>query len=193
MEDFSKIGMALRKELLGGELPPSIPCRDTLIRIVVNIEKDYKEAERLYDLFVQKALLTEEEAQGELENLRFDKLYDAAERLLKEGSSYEEAKSILEEVAEMDERTAPIYRTLGDYYLESKMEEKALQCFRKAIVKNPLISGVKRNPRNLSKKLGVEVELDEEEALNILQKREDRKYLVGKERVGKCICRDKAI
>lgn len=171
LEKFSKIGSALKKDF-DGELPPSILCRDTLIHIVVDIEKDYEEGERLFNLFVQKGLLTQEDAKDKLQNLRIDRMHSKAEELLEKGN-FEESKSIYDEIIEMDEsQAADIYKTLGNYFLENKREQEALQCFQKSVHANPLISGVKSKLQKLSKKLGIEVESTEEEVLNILQEKE---------------------
>ncbi len=72
LEEFPKMGNALKKDF-NGELPPSIPCRDALIHIVVDIEEDYEEGERLVNLFYQKGLLTQEESRDKLKKLRFNK------------------------------------------------------------------------------------------------------------------------
>lgn len=171
LEDFSKISMALKKDF-DGELPPSIPCRDTLIHIVVDIEKNYKEGERLFNLFVQKGLLTKEKAQDELQKLKIDRLYGSAKELLEKGN-FKEAKSIFDQIIEIDKSQAvDIYKMLGNYFLENKMEQEALQYFQKAIAINPLIGGVKSKLQKLSKKLGVKVESNEEKILNILQDKE---------------------
>ena len=71
LNEFSEIEKALKKEFYG-ELPPIIPCRDTLIHIVVDIEKDYDEAERLFSLLAQKGLFTQEEVEKKLKNLKIE-------------------------------------------------------------------------------------------------------------------------
>lgn len=171
LEEFSEIGNALKKDF-DGELPPSILCRDTLIHIVVDIEKDYDEGERLFNLFVQKGLRTEEEAQGELKNIKIDRMHSEAEKLLDKGK-FEEAKFILDTIIGIDEsQAADIYKMLGNYFLEKRREQEALEYFQKAIIVNPLINGVKSKLQKLSKKLGVEVKSIEKEVLNILQEKE---------------------
>lgn len=171
LEEFPKIGHALKKDF-DGKLPPSIPCRDTLIHIVVDIEKDYEEGERLFNLFVQNGLLTEKEAQDELKNIKIDRTHSEAEKLLDKGK-FEEAKSILDTIIDIDEsQAADIYKMLGNYFLEKQREQEALEYFQKAISANPLISGVKSKLQKLSKKLGVEVKSTEKEVLNILQEKE---------------------
>jgi tetratricopeptide (TPR) repeat protein len=171
LEEFSKIGSALKKDF-DEELPPIIPCRDTLIRIVVNIEKDYDEGERLFNLFVQKGLLTQEEAQDRLKNLKIDKMHSEAKKLLDKGK-FVEAKPILDTIIDMDESQAgDIYKMLGNYFLKNQREEEALEYFQKSMTANPLISGVERKLQKLSRKLGVKVESHKKDALNILQDKE---------------------
>jgi tetratricopeptide (TPR) repeat protein len=171
VEDFSEIGSELKKDF-DGELPPSIPCRDTLFHIVVDIEKDYEEGERLLNLFTQKGLLTQQEAEDKLLILKIKLLYSKAEKLLENGE-YEKAKSILNKIIEMDKTQAgEVYKKLGNYLLKNKMEREALQYFQKALVASPLIGGVKKKLQKLSEKLGVKIESKEEEALNILKDKE---------------------
>lgn len=171
LEEFSKIGHALKK-YFDGKLPPSIPCRDTLIHIVIGIEKDYEEGERLFNLFIQNGLITEEEAQDELKNIKIGRMHSEAEKLLDKGK-FEKAKSILDTIIDIDEsQAADIYKMLGNYFLEKQMKQEAIEYFQKAISANPLISGVKRKLQKLSKKLGVEVKSTEKEVLNILWEKE---------------------
>lgn len=171
LEEFSEIGNALKRDF-DGELPPSILCRDILIHIVVDIEKDYDEGECLFHLFVQKGLLKKEEAQDELQNLRIKRMHGKAKELLEKGN-FEEAKSIYDEIIEVDKsQAAHIYKMLGDYFLEKQREQEALEYFQKSISANPLIGGVKSKLQKLSKKLGVEVESSVEAVLDILQEKE---------------------
>lgn len=171
LEEFSEIGNALKKDF-DGELPPSILCRDTLIHIVIDIEKDYDEGERLFHLFVQKGLLTKKEAQDELQRLRIDRLNSKAKELLEKGN-FEEAKSIYDEIIGVDKsQAADIYKILGNYFLEKRKEQEALEYFQKSIRANPLIGGVKSKLQKLSIKLGVEVESNAEAVLDILQEKE---------------------
>ena len=167
----STIGNALKKDF-DGKLPPSISCRDTLVHIVVDIEKNYEEGERLFKLFVRKGLLSEEEVQGQLNNLRISKMYGEAERLLNDGK-FDEAKPILDTIIDIAESyRADIYKTLGNYFLKKQREQEALEYFQKSITANPLISGVKSKLQKVSKKLGVEVKSTEKEILNVLQEKE---------------------
>ncbi|MBI2989548.1 MAG: hypothetical protein HYY45_22540, partial [Deltaproteobacteria bacterium] len=151
-----------------GELPSSIPCRDSLLDIVVGIEQNYEEAEQLIQIFVQKGLLTSEEAQDELKRLRIDKLHTNAEALLTEGK-LEQASSIFEQVIALDEsQAAEIYKTLANCFLKNRMEQDALRCFQKAFTADPLIGGVRTKLKRLSKKLGVQEEPNKTEILNTL-------------------------
>jgi len=172
LSELSKIGNALKKEY--GGIPVS-PWGDILFKIVVKIEKDYEEGERLINLFLQKGLLTQEEAQGKLQKLqklRIDKMHSKAKELLEKGN-FEEAKSIYDDIIKVNEsQAADIYKTLGNYFLENKRDQEALQYFQKSVHINPLISGVKSKLQKLSKKLGVEVKSTEECVLNTLHEKE---------------------
>ncbi len=171
LEDFAEIGNALRKDF-DGELPATIPCRDTLLDIVVDVENDYDEAERLINVFVQKGLITQEEAEGELEGIKVPRLYTMAEEMLTQGN-FQKAKSIFGEIITMDKSEAPeIYKMMGNHSLENKMKYEALQYFQKAIAADPQIVGVKRKLNTLSKELGAEVESNEKEVLKTQQNNE---------------------
>ena len=167
LKDFSRISRALRKDF-DGELPSSIPCRDSLLDIVAGIEQNYEEAEQLIQIFVQKSLLTPEEAKDELKNLRINKLHTNAEVLLTEGK-LEQARSILEQVIALDEsQAAEIYKTLANCFLKNRMEQDALSYFQKAFAADPLIGGVRTKLERLSKKLGVQGEPNRAKILNTL-------------------------
>ena len=167
LKDFSRISRALRKDF-DGELPSSIPCRDSLLDIVAGIEQNYEEAEQLIQIFVQKSLLTPEEAKDELKNLRINKLHTNAEVLLTEGK-LEQARSILEQVITLDEsQAAEIYKTLANCFLKNRMEQDALRYFQKAFAVDPLIGGVRTKLERLSKELGVQGEPSKTKILNTL-------------------------
>ena len=171
LREFSKIGSSLRSDF-NGELPPSIACRDTLLRIVIDIEQNYEEGRHLLDLFVEKELLTPDEAQRELRDLNLASLYSQAENFLKKGM-FEDAKSVFDELTGMDASQADsIYKLLGDYLFEHQRDYEAFQYYQKAISTNPLVSGVRTKLRKLSKKLGVEFELNEEEISSFLMEKE---------------------
>ena len=171
VSEFSKIGVALKKDF-NGTLPPSLPCRDTLIHIVVDIEKDFEEAEHLFKLFGKNGLLTQEEVQDELENLKIDMLYSEAYTLL-ESNEVEKAKSVFDSIIQLDDsQEADIYKELGNYFLEQERQGEASEYFQKAVKANPLISGVKRKLEKLSKQLGTKVVSNVKDTLTALQEKE---------------------
>lgn len=167
LKDFSRTSRALRKDF-DGELPSSIPCRDTLLDIVVGIEQNYEEAERLIQIFVQEGLFTSEEAQDDLNKLRISKLGTTAEVLLAQGK-FKEAESIFDEIIGLDKsQAADIYKTLANCFLKNKMEHDALKYFQRALGADPPIGGVRNKLQMLSKKLGVRVEPYEAAVLKTL-------------------------
>ena len=173
LKEFPNIGKALKKDF-EGKLPNTIPCRDSLIRIVVDIEKDFELGKELFHLFVRKGLLTKEEEANELKELRIQEMYAEATKLLNE-DRFKDAKSILDAIIETNKSQASdIYKMLADYFIEKQQnEQEALKYYQKSIRENPLIVGVKRKLQMLSKKLGVKVELTEEEIFDFLQKKEE--------------------
>jgi tetratricopeptide (TPR) repeat protein len=172
LEGFQQIGKALKREF-GGELPSSIPCRDTLIDLV-RLERDYDGAKRFLKLFVQKGLLSGEEADDQTQELETDRLQMTALALLERGD-FEEAKATFAKAIQMDEsHAAEIYKTIGKYFLKKKMEDEALDYLRKAVAADPMIRGVKSELKKLSKKLNVDLPSGEEEVLKVLRDREER-------------------
>jgi tetratricopeptide (TPR) repeat protein len=173
LEDFSNIGRALKKDF-DKELPPSIPCRDILLHIVVDMEKNYREGERLLQVFVQKGLLTKTELQEELQSLQIKELEGTVKDLLSKGE-LSKAKAVVEEIIKLDKsKAAEAYKQLGNYLLDEKADQEALEYFQKAIAANPIISGVKSKIERLAKKLGVQIESNNEEALSILKEKEKK-------------------
>jgi len=171
LTEFSEIGTALRSDF-DGELPPSMACRDTLLQIVIDIEQDYEEGRHILDLLVKKGLLTPDEAQEQLRDLDLESLYSRGENFLKKGM-FDNAKSVFDELIRMDVSQADsIYKLLGDYLFDHQRDDEAFQYYQKAISNNPLVSGVRTKLRKLSKKLGVEFELNEKEISIVLMKRE---------------------
>lgn len=132
VEQFSTIGRDLRRDF-GGQLPPSIPCRDFLLDAVIDEEEDSAEAERILRLLVSQGLLTREEAREKQQELLLEKLRSSAEGRLAEGD-FEHARSIYEEIIRLDHtQAADIYRTLGDYQLRKGDEQEALELYQKVM------------------------------------------------------------
>ena len=175
--DELKHASQIRSELTAfdSKLPPSIPFRDTLIDIVVNIEKNYAEANILVETFVRKKFWTQEESVKILQEIKTAELKDKINKLFEKGNFDEGILVPNDEIKEFDnEHIADIYKMTGNLFLENKKEKEAFEYFHKAQVANPLINGVKNKIKRLAKKLGIESNQSEiiQQSVNILQEKE---------------------
>jgi tetratricopeptide (TPR) repeat protein len=146
---FNRISIKL-KEKFGGNLPPSIPSRDFLLRLATDNE-DYDEAIRLIEIFKEKSLLNDEEA--ELKKIEFHKesLFSKAFHFL-EKDNIDTAKSILEQITSFDiNEVASVNKILGNYYYDKGLEIEAYNFYKKAIQANPEIKGIKTKFNKVSK------------------------------------------
>ena len=171
LEEFPKIGKALKEEF-NNELPPSIPFRDRLTYIILNIEKDYDQGEKIYKSLLEVEAINEEEYELAQNDLKVMRMLDEASILL-DRDSHDKAIKIFNEVIEIDRsQAADVYKTLGNYFFEKNNYEKSLEFFQKALKDNPFISGVKSKINKISKKLKIKVKTNNKEVLAILEKEE---------------------
>ncbi len=158
-----------------GKLPPSLPFRDTLIDIVVNVEKNYTEAKSLVETFVREKLLSQEESAKILQEIKTAEIKDRINKLFEEENFDEGILAIDDEIKELDNiHISDIYKMMGNLLLDKNKEKEAFEYFRKAQTANPLISGVENKIKRLSKKLGIELDQSEiiQKRINILQEKE---------------------
>lgn len=171
LEEFPKIGKALKEEF-NNELPPSIPFRDRLTYIILNIEKDYDQGEKIYKSLLEVEAIDEEEYELAQRDLKVMRMLDEASVLL-DRDSHGKAMKIFNEVIEIDRsQSADVYKTLGNYFFEKNNYEKSLEFFQKALKDDPFVSGVKSKINKISKKLKIKVKTNDKEVLAILEKEE---------------------
>lgn len=159
-----------------GIVPPSIPFRDSLIYIVNNIEKNYNEARKLVETFIQNGFSSQEDSLEMLQNIKFAEIKDTVNSLFLNGE-FDKIRHIIEEnINELGkENAAYVCKLVGDLSLEAGKEKEAFEFYQKAQKINPLIRGLKKKIGQLAKKFNVE--LDEESLnkskLNALKEKEE--------------------
>jgi len=167
-EDFAKAW----KDRFPGLFPEVIPCRDVLLKILIRVENDYDEAERLINTFVEKGLLTSDDANHKIRELRIQRHWYEAKWLLDKGD-FDGARTAFDEVLEIDNSQAPIvFKALANYLYDAGRHKEALEYFQQAIAADPLIKGVRTKIKKLAKKLGTEANLGVNEAILALEERE---------------------
>ncbi|HOT93227.1 MAG TPA: hypothetical protein PLJ78_15435 [Anaerolineae bacterium] len=170
LKQFEFIGPPLKKDM-GGELPPGIRCRDTLLDILVD-EGDVEEVKRVFHLFVEKKMMSVSKAEELSKKVLLDIKEQQVAKAL-ESEDTETALALTAAVIKKDERRAPrLYKSIGDFFLAHGDKQNAFDYLSKALAADPTISGVKRNLQRLAKELNTEVQHSDEQIISVLKQRE---------------------
>lgn len=153
-------------------LPNYIFCRDYLTILLVNTKR-FDEAEKFEKLFYDKNLYP---AQKDKKIAKHNKLYRLRSLVDYYLSNYEPNSAIYqcENILAIDEESAAYgYKKIGNYYLKDNKNKEAYDYLNKAFELHPSIEGIDIKLKRLSKKLGLQHEIDTHKIIDELIKKEN--------------------
>lgn len=104
--------------------------------------------------------------------LQVGELWTRAESMLQK-EEWDAAKSLVDSVIQIDAfMAARVFKRLGDYFLNHGRNEEAFEYLNRAVATDPLIRGVEKKLKKLSKSLGRKPALDTEAKLRILAEKQ---------------------
>ncbi|MBN1997307.1 hypothetical protein JW935_07135 [candidate division KSB1 bacterium] len=147
---FNQIGPEL-KHSFKGRFPISMPAMDYLLKYATD-DEDYDEAVRLIDIFEKNGLIDNEEAERRRLEFRNKLLYDKAYIAI-ENEDIDKAVSLFDQIVSNDSSEgASVYKILGNYFLENDREIEAYDFYKKSILADPEIKGVKTKLQKIAKR-----------------------------------------